>query len=226
VRNRHGLNFRTSDSRLLIGEVQYGYNHEKNAKRLPGTVKLGGWHHNGLFDDPRFASNGVSQADPAASAEPARLRSNFAAYAVFEQMLARFAGDDGERGIGIFGRVTDSPSDRNLIDLYADGGLTVIGPVRTRPKDKLSLGFAYARIAGSARDLDRDYQTLASSTRPVRSHEALLTLGYLAEVRTGLALYPSFQYIIRPGGGYVLDNDGPRAVKNAAVVGLRVTVKF
>jgi porin len=222
VRNRHGTNFRTSDSRLLIGELQYAY----NRKSLPGTIKVGGWHHNGLFDDPRFASNGESQAAPGAPAEPAQLRSNHALYSVVEQMVVRFPGDNDARGIGAFGRVSTSPGKRNLIDLYADGGVSVIGPLASRPKDKIGFGFAYARISGRARDLDRDFRSFGVSPRPVRSYEALITASYLVQVRTGWTVLPTFQYIIHPGGGYVVDDESPRAVKNAAVLGLRMTLKF
>jgi hypothetical protein len=53
----------------------------------PGTVKLGCWYHAGLFADQRFAVNGLSQADPNASAMPAQLRSDFGIYGVFEQQV-------------------------------------------------------------------------------------------------------------------------------------------
>ena len=43
-------------------------------------------------------------------------------YGVFEQMLWRLPGDDPLKGVGAFGRVSFSPSDRNLVDFYADGG--------------------------------------------------------------------------------------------------------
>src|SRR5205085_3727279 len=108
-----------------------------------------------------------------ASADAARLQSNDAVYAVLEQQVARFGGADEERGIGVFGRASSSPNDRNLIDFYADGGVSVTGLVRSRPKDRIGVGFGYARISGAARDLDRDFA--ATSPRPVRDHEALLT---------------------------------------------------
>jgi porin len=119
-----------------------------------------------------------------------------------------------------------SPASRNLIDLYADGGVSVIGLLPSRAKDKIGAGFAYARISGPARDLDRDFTAFGTSPRPVRDYEALLTLSYLAQIRHGLTLLPTFQYIVHPGGGYVLDDGAPTAVKNAAVLGLRMTLKF
>jgi porin len=224
-RNRYGLNFRVNDPPLLLGEGQYAWNQAKDAKGLPGTAKLGGWYHAGLFDDQRFAANGLSQADPNASGGPAQLRADFGVYAVFEQQVLKIAGSD-ERGVGVFTRISGSPDDRNLIDFYADGGVNVQGPLAARPNDKLGLGFAYARISNRARDLDHDFEVLAHDGRPVRDAERLLSLGYLAEIRKGWVVHPSFQYIVHPGGGYVLDAGVPRAVGNAAVLGVRTVLKF
>jgi porin len=122
TRNRHGLNFRINDPPFVISEMQYAYNQKQRAWGLPGTLKFGGWYHAGLFDDQRFTAEGLSRADPSGFGLPAKLRSNFGLYGVSEQMVFRFSGPEEERGIGLFGRVSGSPSDRNLIDLYADGG--------------------------------------------------------------------------------------------------------
>ncbi len=125
-----------------------------------GAVKFGGWYHAGLFNDQRFAANGLSQADPNASAIPAQLRSDFGLYGVFEQQVLTFPGKH-DRGIGMFTRISGSPDDRNLIDFYVDGGINVQGPLAARPNDKPGLGFAYARISDRARDLDRDFELIA-----------------------------------------------------------------
>jgi carbohydrate-selective porin OprB len=37
---------------------------------------------------------------------------------------------------------------------------------------------------------------------------------------------PNLQYVIHPGGGYVLDAGTPRAVHDAFVLGLRTVLKF
>ncbi|HZP79478.1 MAG TPA: carbohydrate porin [Pseudolabrys sp.] len=225
-RNRYGLNFRVNDPPLMIGEVQYAYNQEKHAKGLPGTIKFGGWYHTGLFSDQRLSANGLSQADPAAAATPLQHRGDYGLYGVAEQQLVHFTGSDAARGIGVFVRASGSPSDRNLIDFYADGGIEVIGPSEQRPHDKIGLGLAYARISDAARALDRDYQVLTGSTRPIRNYEALVALSYLLEIRTGWTLHPTLQYIVHPGGGYVTPDGIPTVVKNAVVLGLRTVVKF
>jgi porin len=225
-RNRYGVNFRVNDPPFGIAELQYAYNLEKNAPGLPGTVKLGGWYHAGLFNDQRVSANGLSLADPNAAPVPAQLRGDHGLYAVFEQQIAQFSKEDDARGIGLFVRVAQAPSDRNLVDFYADGGISVIGLWPERPHDKIGLGFAYARISDSARALDRDFQVLAQSNRPVRDHEALLGLSYLAEVRTGWTMHPTLQYVMHPGGGYVSPAGIPTPVRNAVVLGVRTVLKF
>jgi porin len=225
-RDRYGLNFRVNDPPLFLQEFQYAWNQAKDAKGLPGTLKLGGWYHAGMFADQRFAANGVSQATSGASADPAQLRSDYGVYGTIEQMVKRFSGDDDARGIGTFLRVSTTPSDRNLIDFYADTGISIIGLDDKRPHDKIGLGFAYARVSNRARDLDRDYEALGVMNRPVRDYEGLLNVSYLAEIKTGWTVLPNFQYVIHPGGRYVFDNGVPKPVGNTAVLGVRSVLKF
>ncbi len=105
-------------------------------------MKFGGWYHAGLFNDQRFASNGLSQADANASPFPAQIKSDFGVYAVFQQTLAEFAGRESERGIGAFTRVSASPNDQNLINFYADAGVVVIGLSASRPDDQFGIAVA------------------------------------------------------------------------------------
>lgn len=225
-RDLYGLNFRVNDPPLLIGEAQYAYNQGKTSPGLPGTVKFGAWYHTGLFNDQRFASNGLSQADPNAAATPALLRGNFGVYTVFEQLLLAFAGKESPRGIGIFARVSGSPNDRNLISFYADGGIVATGPFDARPDDQIGVAVAYAQISDRAQALDRDFELLDNDPRPVRSAETLITGSYLAEIRKGWSVVPTLQYVINPGGGYVTEAGVPKAVKDAVVIGVRTILKF
>jgi porin len=225
-RDRYGINFRVNDPPFAIAEVQYAYNQEKTSKGLPGTVKLGGWYHAGPFDDQRFAANGLSLASPLANG-PAQLNSDYGIYAVFQQMLYSFEGPhQSERNIGMFVRASASPEDqRNLVDFYADTGVTVTGMTKSRPDDKFGIAFAYSHISSAARALDQD-ETLFGMPRPLRTYEANLTAAYVAEIKKGWTVWPTLQYVINPGAGYVLDGNLPKAVKNAIVAGVRTIVKF
>ena len=124
--------------------------------------------------------------------------------------------------------MSSSPSDRNLISLYADGGLELIGLNDRRPHDKFGVAAGYARVSSRARALDGDYQQLFGPNWPVRSFESLITTVYQYEVRAGFTLQPNFQYIVHPGGGATGANSPfpGKVLKDAAVVGLRTVLKF
>jgi hypothetical protein len=50
----------------------------------------------------------------------------------------------------LFGRISGAPADRNLIDLYVDGGLEFIGLSDKRPDDKFGIAAGYAHISKRA----------------------------------------------------------------------------
>ena len=227
LRDRYGVNFRVNDPPLVLGEMQFLWNGKKGDPGLSGKFKIGGWQHFGDFADQRFGANGLSLADPASGGMPANLSGDHGIYSVFEQKLYR-AANDNDRGIGIFARISYSPPDRNLIDLYADAGIELLGLADPRPKDKFGIAVAYARVSSFARALDMDFQQLNGPSWPTRSFEALVTAVYQYEVKPGWMMQPNFQYIIHPGGG-ATDPLGPmpgKVLKDAAVLGLRTVVKF
>jgi porin len=65
-----GINFRLRNPPFLLGEAQFKYNQEADSPGLPGTLKLGAWHHFGNFADQRFAANGQLLADPSVVGNP------------------------------------------------------------------------------------------------------------------------------------------------------------
>jgi porin len=133
LRDRYGVNFRVNDPPLFLGEVQFLWNGKKGDPGLDGKFKVGGWRHFGAFGDQHFSTDGLSLANPSSSGTPATFSGDFGIYSVFEQKIYR-VGKDDDRGIGVFARVSSSPSDRNLISLYADGGLELIGLNDQRPR--------------------------------------------------------------------------------------------
>ena len=148
LRDRYGLNFRVNDPPLVLGEMQFQWNSKKGDPGLDGKFKLGGWRHFGNFSDERFDGSGVSLAI-ASGAAPASLAGDFGLYAVLEQKVYR-VGNDNDRGIGVFGRVSYSPPDRNVIDVDADGGVEFIGLDDKRPHDKFGVAAGYARLIARA----------------------------------------------------------------------------
>jgi porin len=227
LRDNHGVNFRINDPPLVIGEVQYIWNGKKGDPGLDGKFKVGGWRHFGEFSDQRLTAQGVSLASPLSSGVPASLSGNAGIYSVFEQKIYR-VGNDDDRGIGVFARISLSPSDRNLVDRYADGGIEFIGLSDRRPKDKFGVAGGYAHVSSRARALDLDFQQLMGASWPLRRSESLVTAVYQYEVRSGWILQPNFQYFIHPGGGATSPtspNPG-KPIRDAAVFGLRTVLKF
>jgi porin len=222
-RNCYGVNFRINDPPLLLGQIQYAWNNKKGNPNLTDQIKLGGWRHFGSFPDQLLASNGVSLAAPGSSGRPLLLSGDVGGWAVFEQQIYRVP-HSGDRGIGVFLRTAGAPADRNLIDLYADAGIEFIGLSNARPDDKFGIAAGYAHVSKRAQALDTDYRALTVT----RTFEGLLTAVYQYQVREGWTIQPNFQYIVRPGGG-ITDPLVPmagRVLKNAAVLGLRTTLKF
>lgn len=232
INNRHNLEFRLRDPALMMGEVSYTYNQGKDDTGLPGTIKLGAWHHLDRFDHQRFAAPNPDApalllADPASSGIARRLRGNSGIYAVFDQLIYREPGTE-DQGLGLFARASASPGDRNLISFYADGGVTYKGVFPNRPHDTFGVSMAYARISSAARGLDADTAFFnPDAFNPIRSSEAMVEVTYQAQIVPGWTVQPDFQYIWRPGANVLNPRSAPaEVVKDAAVVGLRTTIRY
>ena len=128
----------------------------------------------------------------------------------------------------MFTRLAGAPADRNLIDLYADGGIEFVGLSDSRPDDKFGIAAGYAHVSKRAQSLDADYRAFVNANWPERNFEGLLTAVYQYQVRDGWTLQPNVQYIIHPGGGATSPSRplAGRALKNAAALGFRTTLKF
>jgi porin len=226
-RDASGTAFRVNDDAFAIAEAAYAINQGKDAKGLPGTYKVGGWYHSGRFADQRFDSAGRSLADPAGSGIPALHRGDYGLYAVMDQMVWLKPGTE-DQGLGVFLRLGGSPSDRNQVDFYADGGINYKGLLPDRGSDVLGLGLAYARISDAARGLDRDTRFFSSSSRPIRDYEMALELTYQAKVTPWWTVQPDLQVIFHPGGHVPdpTDPSGLRPIRGAVVAGIRTTIAF
>jgi porin len=217
LRNRHGLNFRIRDPALVIGEAQFQRNADKDDTGLATTLKLGGWAHFGKFDDMRFANDGTLLADPAGSGVPLQHRSDYSLYAIIDQQIYRPKGGDAQSGVTLFGRAAIAPSNRNLVDLQADGGIVFAGMIPQRPGDKFGASALYARFSDSVRAFDRDTIALTGAAVPIRDYELNLELTYQAQIVPGWTIQPTMTFIWHPNGD---------ATKNATVAGVRSLLRY
>ena len=83
-----------------------------------------------------------------------------------------------------------SPSDRNPINAYIDGGIVFAGLVPQRPGDKFGASVIYARFSDSVRAFDRDKIAFTGIPGVVRDYEANLELTYQAQIVPGWTVQP------------------------------------
>ncbi|HLZ66138.1 MAG TPA: carbohydrate porin [Aliidongia sp.] len=226
LRDPSGTAFRTSDGVMGVLEAQYAVNQSKGASGLPGTYKLGAWYNSERFADQHFDQAGLSLADPRSSGVARRHDGDWSVYALADQMLWR-RPDTDDQGLSLFVRVMGAPADRNLTDLYVDGGFSFKGPFEGRDDDQVGLAAAYNRISNRASRLDADLQSSLPG-RPVRDDESLIELTYMAQITPWWQLQPDLQYVVHPGGHAPLPSDPAqnRTIGNATVLGLRTTITF
>ncbi len=232
--DNHGLAFRVSDAPWVIGQIRWDYDVSFGGRPLAGNFTPGGWYHFGEFDDQRFTAQGLSIADPNGTGLPAKLNGDFGVFATIEQTLFRPASvtekgvSNSLPGVTAFGRIAYSPPDRNLIDLYLDGGIGVVGLIPGRPIDRMGVAISYMHISGADQDLDRDVRVFTGVASSVRSSEKVLEFIYEAHIRPGLLIAPYFQYVFRPSGGIPNPNDptGVARIGDAAVFGVTTTIRY
>jgi porin len=200
-----------------MAEGAYKYN--AGAGQLPGTVKIGGWQQWGNFPHPRYNSDGGLLG--IAGGDPHIIEGDYGLYAIIDQMLYRWRGAADPKGVSAFGRVIGSPSDRNLMDIYWEAGLTFTGMTDSRPDDILGVGFAYSGVSDHVSGFQMD-----SGAAVISNYEALLEVSYTAQIVPGLSIQPDFQYFWNPGGRAADPNDPTTAVPNAAVLGVRSTINY
>ena len=82
------------------------------------------------------------------------IEGDWAIYGIIDQLIWRVPDSKKPKGIGLFGRVVGAPTDQNLVDFYADGGITFSGMLPHRPDDALGIGLAYTAISSEAHGFD------------------------------------------------------------------------
>lgn len=216
-RNPNGTRFPLSDPPLAIAEASYAYNVRPGDTGLPGTVTFGSWHRFGRVDAlmPYPVSGPVR-----------RVSGDSGIYGVIDQTIYQEPNDPND-GASVFLRASASPGDRNLVDFYLDGGIAYRGLFPGRSDDTLGFGVGVTHISPVARRLDAIAALQSATPAPRRSAELLLEATYQAVLAPGIALQPTVQYVVHPGGGIAnpRDPDDTR-VHNAWVFGLRAITRY
>ncbi len=134
-----------------------------------------------------------------------------------EQQVYRPSGGDAESGVSLFSRVAFSPSDRNQIGLFVDGGIVFAGMIPSRPHDKFGASLMLAQFSGNLRDYDQDLIAFAGHPDVVRDFEMNLELTYVTQIAPGWIVQPVLTRIWHPNGD---------ASRDALVTGLRSILRF
>ena len=212
LRDPGGTDFRVTDPPLVIGEAQYAYNQEKDAKGLPGVIKVGYLHHFEQF---------ANAYQPFIAGAPATLSGNDSVYGIIDQTVYRKPGT-ADQGAAVFFRVSALPADRNLIDVYLDGGVAYKGLLPNRPDDTVGLAAAYGKISNAVSTSD-----IVTGAAPlVRDYQAEIELTYQFAVIPGVTFQPDFQYVFHPGAHGVADPNTGLPIRDAAVFGARFSVHY
>jgi porin len=220
VVNDAGFDFHMNGDVFVISELAYSM----TMFRLPGTMKLGGWIHTDTFADQRYDAAHVSLADPASSGLAATHRGDYGGYFILDQLLWRRDGTS-DSGLGAFFRVGGNPSDRNLIELHMDGGLTLAGPFG-RANDIIGIGLSYEQVSATQRDLTDDFRIFSGLPAPTPDLESAAELSYQAQVASWWIVQPDVQWIIHPGGRVLNQTHAIARTNDALVLGLRTAVSF
>ena len=221
-RDRHGFHgLRFAGRPFIIGEVQRSSGGDR-----PGfTIRAGGWLHLDRFDDLRLDAVGRSLAATNPGAQGLQHRGNVGLYGIVDIALWHAPADPGRR-ISTFFRASFSPSDRNAIDLYADGGVAMSGPMQSRPNDVAGIGFAIARMSPALRSLARDYERLTGVRGARPDFEAAVEMSYRAQLGSSLYVQPNVQYVIHPGGRRPSPLGVGPPTADALIIGFRTSANF
>ena len=224
VNDPSGIDFDVSSGYFLIGEAQYLVNRGKDSKGLPATYKIGAWYNSNSVKDPFFTNGATVPAEGPFAVTGGSRHGDWSAYGTFDQLVVRpSGGEDG--GLGITARAMGAPGDRNLVDVFAQGGVTYKGAF-DRPGDTMGIGVERARISSRARAGDVATAEVLGTFYPLRSKETVIEATYQAQIAPWWQVQPDVQYVLSPGGGLPDPNRPGHRIGAALVLGARSVVTF
>ncbi len=223
LRDRHGAAFRLDDHTLSFAELWYMPSFLAKLG-FPVTYKLGAWVATGPFADPLHDTAGLSLADPASTGIPLQHATDHAFYAVVDQMLWKKPGADAQ-GVSAFFQVMAAPEDRNLSDLFIDGGVNWSGLIPGRSNDVAGLAVTYVGIGAAARQFSNGLILYTGTGAPYAAGETTIEATYRVRLAPWLDVQPDVQYVINPGAG-IPTAQSAVPLKNDLIFGLRLTINF
>lgn len=222
-RDSAGFNaFRLSGAPFLIGEIQHSGTGGACAICGP-TIRIGAWAQSGKTANQYGDASGAAAAADGHPAPSVVRRGNYGAYAILDYGIYQ----DGPRQVAVFVRIGATPPDRNLVDVYADAGITGTGLIPGRPGDLVGFAIGYSHLSVAARRGDSS-ATVAASTATGGSQEIIVEATYRFHVTSHVSVQPDVQFIVNPSLQLTLPaGDRPLTpVRNALVAGVRLNLRF
>jgi porin len=223
ARDRNGTAFRLNDHSLGFGELWYSPDPDA-PDNLPTTYKIGAWYATNQFADQRFDNTGGLLANPTSTGKPLNHTGDWAVYGIIDQKIWQ-RPDSKNQGIGVFLQIMGGPSNRNLSNVFVEGGMNWQGPFKHRADDVFGLAVSYLGISPAARGFSGDLVAFGRAASTYASDETVLEATYSAPLTNWLTLQPDIQYVINPNAG-IPNNFGSVPLSNAFVIGTRVTIKL
>lgn len=178
-------------------------------RRLPGSIKLGGWYETSTVDDVLLNENRVPRA--LAGGRPLRRTGRHGGYLALKQEVLRLAADT--RPVTLFFNLTRADTKATPNDYQLGTGLFVQGIFAARPTDNLGLAYAVTRANPRAAQA----QALLDPESARRS-ERVLECFYGAQLLGGVLLQPGVQFVSQPGG--------LRTERNILILDLKTVLTF
>ncbi len=189
----HGLDFSLKGPLFVIAETGYLLNRQKGSIGLPGNFKIGGYYHNGDFDDLYRDSSGNSFALSGNAPETHHGNSGF--YILLDQMIYRERGPGSKQGLTPFISLLFAPEkDINQLPFFMNGGVVYRGLVPGREQDVAAFGLVYGAFS---EDLEHHQEDAEIG---VQGYELVLEVNYNFQVAKWLHIIPDVQYVMNPGG--------------------------
>ncbi len=84
----------------------------------------------------------------------------------------------------------------------------------------------YAHVSGSQAAFDQATAFYTGAFTPAQTGESVIEVTYQYQLTPAVQLQPDLQYVFNPGAGIANPNHPNQAIKNEAVLGMRVTLTF
>ena len=111
------------------------------------------------------------------------------------------------------------------ISRFITGGVNWTGPFPRRPNNVAGLAFTYAGLSSAAQQFSQDVILYTDLGAPFAASETVVEATYLLQLTPWLGLQPDLQFAINPGAG-IPTPQAPMPLKNALILGMRMTVNF